>query len=64
MNNSSQHSSPQNRQEPTLTVVVPCYNEDEVLPEAANRLGTLLADLIRSGDIDQASHILFVDDGS
>lgn len=64
MNNSSQHSSPPNRQEPTLTVVVPCYNEEEVLPEAANRLGTLLADLIRSGDIDQASHILFVDDGS
>ena len=64
MNNSSQHSSPPNRQEPTLTVVVPCYNEEEVLPETANRLGTLLADLIRSGDIDQASHILFVDDGS
>jgi len=64
MNNSSQHSSPPNRQEPTLTVVVPCYNEEEVLPETANRLGTLLADLIRSGDIDPASHILFVDDGS
>ena len=44
--------------------MVPCYNEEEVLPETANRLGTLLADLIRSGDIDPASHILFVDDGS
>lgn len=64
MNNSSQHSTPVNRKEPTLTVLVPCYNEEEVLPETANRLGTLLADLIRSGDIDSASHILFVDDGS
>jgi polyisoprenyl-phosphate glycosyltransferase len=49
---------------PTLTVVVPCYNEEDVLPETARRLDLLLADEIASGMIAAASSVYLVDDGS
>jgi len=49
---------------PQLVVVVPCYNEAEVLPETVNRLVTLLNKLVASGVIAPSSHLLFVDDGS
>ena len=29
-----------------LTIVVPCYNEEEVLPETVKELGKILNDLI------------------
>lgn len=49
---------------PILAVVVPCYNEQEVLPETCTRLGALLRRLIDAGKIAPASRIWFVDDGS
>ncbi|HWG71346.1 MAG TPA: glycosyltransferase [Steroidobacteraceae bacterium] len=49
---------------PLLSIVVPCYNEQEVLHESARRLGVVLASLIESGDVRADSHICFVDDGS
>ena len=49
---------------PTLTVVVPCFNEAEVLPETARRLGLLLAALAQEGLVAPDSHACFVDDGS
>ncbi len=49
---------------PVLAVVVPCFNEQEVLPETARRLGILLGDLEAQGHIDPTSHVCFVDDGS
>jgi polyisoprenyl-phosphate glycosyltransferase len=50
--------------EPTLSVVVPCYNEQEVLPETCQRLSTLLNRLIGEGLISSGSRIWFIDDGS
>jgi glycosyltransferase involved in cell wall biosynthesis len=47
-----------------LSVVVPCYNEQEVLPATAGRLVALLADLQRKGKTEPGSCIWFVDDGS
>lgn len=47
-----------------LAVVVPCYNEQEVLPETCRRLEALLHRLIEDGVIDARSRIWFVDDGS
>ena len=47
-----------------LGIVVPCYNEEEVLPLAASRLGGLLQRLERSGMVSPESRIYFVDDGS
>jgi glycosyltransferase involved in cell wall biosynthesis len=47
-----------------LSIVVPCYNEEEVLPETAKRLLALLDGLAGQGKVDRRSHVIFVDDGS
>lgn len=47
-----------------LTIVVPCYNEEAVLPETAARLQELLADLMARDRIASDSYVLCVDDGS
>lgn len=47
-----------------LYIVVPCYNEEEVLPETARRLGDKLRSLMRAGKIGPRSRVLFVNDGS
>jgi glycosyltransferase involved in cell wall biosynthesis len=44
--------------------VVPCFNEEAVLPETARRLTALLDRLSGAGTIDRDSRIYFVDDGS
>ena len=48
----------------TLYIVVPCYNEEEVLPETARRLGDKLKTLMNAGKISPRSRVLFVNDGS
>ncbi len=45
-------------------IVVPCYNEEEVLPETMKRLGEKLVSLEERGLASEDSRILFVDDGS
>ena len=47
-----------------LYLVVPCYNEEEVLPETAKQLGEKLAQHIEFGKISPESRIVFVNDGS
>ena len=47
-----------------LYLVVPCYNEQEVLPETSKRLKAKLDSLIKAEKISDNSRILFVDDGS
>ena len=47
-----------------LAIVVPCYNEEEVLPETTRRLTELITALAGHGKISEASRIYFVDDGS
>lgn len=47
-----------------LAIVVPCYNEEEVLHIAADALRGVLDDLIGKQKIAQDSFILFVNDGS
>lgn len=54
----------QTRPDKTLYVVVPCYREEEVLPETARRLREKLHALIAQGRIAENSRILFVNDGS
>lgn len=48
----------------TVYLVVPCYNEEEVLPETHRRLSEKLLGLIASGAAAPESRVLFVDDGS
>ncbi|MDO5453163.1 MAG: glycosyltransferase, partial [Eubacteriales bacterium] len=49
---------------PVLYIVVPCYNEEEVLPETSKRLKVKLSDLVAAGKVSEDSRVLFVDDGS
>lgn len=47
-----------------LMVVIPCYNEEEVLPETSRRLVEKMAALTQKGLISPDSRVLLVDDGS
>lgn len=48
----------------TLYIVIPCYNEEEVLNETSRRLRLKLEQLIDQGRISSDSRIMFVNDGS
>lgn len=47
-----------------LAVVVPCYNEEEMLKITSEALRGVLDDLVKKNKIDPDSFILFVNDGS
>ena len=49
---------------PTLSIVVPCYNEEAALPLLLNRLKRLGRELRDSGRTSGALQIILVDDGS
>lgn len=48
----------------TLYIVVPCYNEQEVLPETSKRLLEKMGQLVSENKIANNSRIMFVNDGS
>ncbi|MDR5835830.1 glycosyltransferase family 2 protein [Caballeronia sp. LZ034LL] len=48
----------------TLNLIVPCYNEEEVITETCSRLLALLERLIAASVVSDESRITFVDDGS
>ena len=48
----------------TLYIVVPCYKEQEVLPETSKRLREKLKTLMAQGKISEKSRVMFVNDGS
>jgi glucokinase len=48
----------------TLAIVVPCFNEEEVLPQTNGQLRALLDAMMRDRLIGEESYILYVDDGS
>ena len=47
-----------------LSIVVPVYNEANMLPVTINRLSGILNEMINADVVDKGSYILFVDDGS
>lgn len=49
---------------PILYIIVPCYNEQEVLPVTSGLFLTELTQLIQRRKISEQSKILFVNDGS
>ena len=48
----------------TLYIVVPCYKEQEVLPETSRRLREKMRQLMDEGKISRRSRVMFVNDGS
>ncbi|MBR2653909.1 MAG: glycosyltransferase family 2 protein [Lachnospiraceae bacterium] len=49
---------------PILYIVIPCYNEEEVLPVTSVMFRDEIRDLIEKDKISSESRVLFVDDGS
>lgn len=49
---------------PVLYIIVPCYNEQEVLPLTAPELSALLDKMAGEGLVSEQSKIMLVDDGS
>lgn len=47
-----------------LYLVIPCYNEEEVLADTAGKLDKKMKELMAEGLIDVKSRIIFVNDGS
>ena len=47
----------------TLYIVVPCYNEEEVLQETTRQLSAVLSDMEQNGKITEG-RLMYVDDGS
>lgn len=47
-----------------LMIVVPCYNEEEILPYSTEKLTEVIKNLIKKSKIASNSGILFVNDGS
>lgn len=47
-----------------LYIVIPCFNEEEVLTETTKRLTEKMRKMMESGKIADSSRILYVDDGS
>lgn len=48
----------------TLAIIIPCYNEEAVLPETSKRLQNKIEVLIAKNLVSDKSKIIFVDDGS
>lgn len=48
----------------TIYFIIPCYNEEDVLKETAERLSTKVEGLVKQKKINTNSRIIFVDDGS
>lgn len=53
-----------NRNLPVISIVIPCYNEDCVLPQSLRAIGEILDELKNRGEVSPESFIMCVDDGS
>ena len=49
---------------PLLWIVIPCYNEQDVLPLTAPMFLKQIQKMVEHGKISEKSKILFVNDGS
>ncbi len=49
---------------PVLYLVIPCYNEEQVLPLTSGKFKAKVDELVEAGKISDASRVMFVNDGS
>ena len=52
------------KKKPILRIIVPCYNEEDVLPDSAERLNRTLSVMMEKDLVHSDSTIVFVNDGS
>ena len=53
-----------NNKKPVLYIVIPCYNEEAVLPITSKQFEAKIKELIKDKKISKNSRVLFVNDGS
>jgi glycosyltransferase involved in cell wall biosynthesis len=58
------HGRGENMDKPILYIVIPCYNEQEVLPVTCKMFLDKLTELIKAEKISDDSRVMFVNDGS
>ena len=51
-------------EKPILSVIVPCYNEEDCIPSTTKRLVEIINELVVDNIISEKSFIFYVDDGS
>ncbi len=52
------------KEKPILYIVIPCYNEEEVIKETTKQLKVKLKELIKNKQISNKSRVMYVNDGS
>ena len=52
------------KSKPILYIVIPCYNEQDCLPETTRLLDKKFSDLLEKNSISSSSKIIYIDDGS
>ena len=52
------------REKPVLYIVIPCYNEEAVLPVTSGMFLEKITSLVSQGKISDTSRVMFVNDGS
>lgn len=52
------------REKPVLYIIIPCYNEEEVLPVTSSMFLDKITTLAAQGKISDSSRVMFVNDGS
>ena len=52
------------KEKPILYIVIPCYNEEKVLPITAPMFRDKILELVEAGKVSEESRVLFVNDGS
>ena len=52
------------KKKPVLYIVVPCYNEEEVLEETTKQLKQKMESMIKNNEISNDSRVMYVNDGS
>lgn len=52
------------REKPVLYIIIPCYNEEEVLPVTSSMFLDKITTLAAQGKISNSSRVMFVNDGS
>ncbi len=55
---------PSERRLPTVAILIPCYNEEEVIEKTFSEANKILERLIGEKKINKRSYITFIDDGS
>ena len=49
---------------PVLYLVIPCYNEEQVLPLTSGKFKAKIDELVEAGKVSDKSRVMFVNDGS